>query len=253
MWLIIISTTCWFINQIWYGFFIIVWFGACATEVDCHCSVVPTVILPKHHHILELNSNSNFSCHEHIFFELLFDFSFLWLQVTTVDRYQGQQNDYVLISLVRTKAVGHLRDVRRLVVAMSRARLGLYIFARVELFQNCYELSPAFNQVSESLFAIWHSFILYSKVFHRYVKTVLLFIFLYFSYARGHKSYFSLLGRISLPADQWVFLSTIWSWRNWLTISNGWKVFAQMVTWPLKNGKAFFYKGVLWQNYTILT
>ncbi len=67
-----------------------------------------------------------------------------------MDRYQGQQNDYVLISLVRTKAVGHLRDVRRLVVAMSRARLGLYIFARVELFQNCYELSPAFNQVSES-------------------------------------------------------------------------------------------------------
>ena len=50
--------------------------------------------------------------------------------VTTVDRYQGQQNDYVLLSLVRTKAVGHLRDVRRLIVAMSRARLGLYIFAR---------------------------------------------------------------------------------------------------------------------------
>ena len=65
-----------------------------------------------------------------------------------MDRYQGQQNDYIIISLVRTKAVGHLRDVRRLVVAMSRARLGLYIFARVDLFRNCYELSPAFRQVS---------------------------------------------------------------------------------------------------------
>nr|XP_020469667.1 intron-binding protein aquarius [Monopterus albus] len=69
-------------------------------------------------------------------------------QVTTVDRFQGQQNDYIILSLVRTKAVGHLRDVRRLVVAMSRARLGLYIFARVSLFQNCFELTPAFNQLT---------------------------------------------------------------------------------------------------------
>ncbi|XP_002731855.1 RNA helicase aquarius-like, partial [Saccoglossus kowalevskii] len=70
-------------------------------------------------------------------------------KVTTVDRFQGQQNDYILLSLVRTKAVGHLRDVRRLVVAMSRARLGLYVFARVSLFQNCYELSPTFNQLMQ--------------------------------------------------------------------------------------------------------
>ncbi|KAE8290116.1 Intron-binding protein aquarius Intron-binding protein of 160 kDa [Larimichthys crocea] len=69
-------------------------------------------------------------------------------KITTVDRFQGQQNDYIILSLVRTKAVGHLRDVRRLVVAMSRARLGLYIFARVSLFQNCFELTPAFNQLT---------------------------------------------------------------------------------------------------------
>ena len=82
MWLIIISTTCtcWFINQIWYGFFIIVWFGSCATEVDCYFSVVPTAILPNHHHILVLNLNSNFSCHDHFLVELLFDFSFLWFR-----------------------------------------------------------------------------------------------------------------------------------------------------------------------------
>ncbi|XP_019770956.2 RNA helicase aquarius isoform X1 [Dendroctonus ponderosae] len=69
-------------------------------------------------------------------------------KVTTVDKYQGQQNDYILLSLVKTNAVGHLRDVRRLVVAMSRARLGLYIFARVALFQNCFELTPAFEQLT---------------------------------------------------------------------------------------------------------
>ncbi|EDW66854.2 RNA helicase aquarius [Drosophila virilis] len=66
-------------------------------------------------------------------------------KITTVDKYQGQQNDYILISLVRTKAVGHLRDVRRLVVAMSRARLGLYIFGRVSLFKNCLELQQTFK------------------------------------------------------------------------------------------------------------
>merc|ERR1712086_253139 len=61
--------------------------------------------------------------------------------ISTVDQYQGQQNDYILLSLVRTKTVGHLRDVRRLVVAVSRARLGLYIFCRKSLFENRYELT----------------------------------------------------------------------------------------------------------------
>lgn len=67
------------------------------------------------------------------------------LKVTTVDKYQGQQNDFILLSFVRTKTVGHLRDVRRLVVAMSRARLGLYIFGRVSLFKDCFELQPVFD------------------------------------------------------------------------------------------------------------
>ncbi|KAK9820367.1 hypothetical protein WJX72_009525 [[Myrmecia] bisecta] len=68
-------------------------------------------------------------------------------KITTVDKYQGQQNDYILLSLVRSRAVGHIRDVRRLVVAMSRARLGLYVFGRRELFQNCYELQPTLSQM----------------------------------------------------------------------------------------------------------
>jgi intron-binding protein aquarius len=42
--------------------------------------------------------------------------------------------DYVLLSLVRTNHVGHLKDERRLTVALSRARLGLYIFCRLDLF-----------------------------------------------------------------------------------------------------------------------
>jgi len=66
-------------------------------------------------------------------------------RISTVDKYQGQQNDYVLLSLVRSRTAGHIRDVRRLVVAMSRARLGLYVFGRESLFKNCFELTPTFN------------------------------------------------------------------------------------------------------------
>ncbi|KAG0259623.1 hypothetical protein BG011_002514 [Mortierella polycephala] len=75
--------------------------------------------------------------------------------VTTVDKYQGQQNDYVLLSLVRTKAVGHIRDVRRLIVALSRARLGLYIFGRQKLFENCHELEPAFKRLLQRPTKLW--------------------------------------------------------------------------------------------------
>ncbi|XP_028795937.1 RNA helicase aquarius [Neltuma alba] len=66
-------------------------------------------------------------------------------KIATVDKFQGQQNDFILLSLVRTRFVGHLRDVRRLVVAMSRARLGLYVFCRRSLFEQCYELQPTFQ------------------------------------------------------------------------------------------------------------
>lgn len=69
--------------------------------------------------------------------------------VSTVDQYQGQQNDIILLSLVRTKTVGHLRDIRRLVVAVSRARLGLYVFCRKELFSRCQELKATMNQFED--------------------------------------------------------------------------------------------------------
>ncbi|KAK9325607.1 P-loop containing nucleoside triphosphate hydrolase protein [Lipomyces orientalis] len=62
--------------------------------------------------------------------------------VATVDQYQGEQNDYIILSLVRTKRVGYLRDVRRLTVAMSRARLGLYVLGRRYLVESSVEIRP---------------------------------------------------------------------------------------------------------------
>jgi helicase required for RNAi-mediated heterochromatin assembly 1 len=53
------------------------------------------------------------------------------LGVYTVDKFQGEENDIVLLSLVRSNwynEVGFLDNKNRLVVALSRARRGLYIF-----------------------------------------------------------------------------------------------------------------------------
>ncbi|EGC40086.1 hypothetical protein DICPUDRAFT_147081 [Dictyostelium purpureum] len=68
-------------------------------------------------------------------------------KITTIDKYQGQQNDIILLSLVRTKSYGHLRDPRRLIVAMSRARLGLYVFCKKQFWRNCYETSLVFSKL----------------------------------------------------------------------------------------------------------
>lgn len=45
--------------------------------------------------------------------------------------------------------MGYLRDIRRLTVALSRARLGLYMLGRREIFEGCYELKQAFDILLE--------------------------------------------------------------------------------------------------------
>eukprot|EP00549_Striatella_unipunctata_P000353 CAMPEP_0118689920 /NCGR_PEP_ID=MMETSP0800-20121206/9772_1 /TAXON_ID=210618 ORGANISM="Striatella unipunctata, Strain CCMP2910" /NCGR_SAMPLE_ID=MMETSP0800 /ASSEMBLY_ACC=CAM_ASM_000638 /LENGTH=960 /DNA_ID=CAMNT_0006587401 /DNA_START=100 /DNA_END=2982 /DNA_ORIENTATION=+ len=69
--------------------------------------------------------------------------------VSTVDHYQGQQNDFVILSLVRTSSVGHIRDIRRLVVGVSRARLGLYVVCRSNIFSACHELRSTMAQFED--------------------------------------------------------------------------------------------------------
>ncbi|GFE55811.1 intron-binding aquarius protein [Babesia ovis] len=62
--------------------------------------------------------------------------------VATIDKFQGRQSDFVLLSLVRSTRPGHLRDPRRMLVALSRARLGLYIFGSWRIFNGCRQLKP---------------------------------------------------------------------------------------------------------------
>ena len=53
----------------------------------------------------------------------------------------------VILSLVRTKVFGYLRDIRRWVVAMSRARLGLYVLGRRSLFESCPEIQETWTKL----------------------------------------------------------------------------------------------------------
>lgn len=57
------------------------------------------------------------------------------LSVNTVDGFQGQERDVIFISLVRANEegqIGFLRDLRRMNVAMTRARMKLVIFGEAE-------------------------------------------------------------------------------------------------------------------------
>lgn len=52
-----------------------------------------------------------------------------------VDKYQGEENDIILLSLVRSNKdanIGFLKTENRVCVALSRAKKGLYIIGNME-------------------------------------------------------------------------------------------------------------------------
>ena len=72
-------------------------------------------------------------------------------KVVTVDSYQGEENEVVLLSLVRSNSyfsIGFAGIANRVCVALSRARCGFYIFGNGELF--CSE-SKLWSRVVEIL------------------------------------------------------------------------------------------------------
>jgi len=56
------------------------------------------------------------------------------VKCVVVDKYQGEENDIILLSLVRSNEeakIGFLKTENRVCVALSRARLGLYIIGNM--------------------------------------------------------------------------------------------------------------------------
>ena len=61
------------------------------------------------------------------------------LRVSTVDNYQGEENDIILLSLVRSnseKKVGFLKEDNRVCVALSRARKGFYCIGNFDMLRD---------------------------------------------------------------------------------------------------------------------
>uniref|UniRef100_A0A914PRP9 NFX1-type zinc finger-containing protein 1 n=1 Tax=Panagrolaimus davidi TaxID=227884 RepID=A0A914PRP9_9BILA len=64
------------------------------------------------------------------------------LVIQSVDNYQGEENDIVILSLVRSNnpenKIGFLKIPNRVCVALSRAKLGLYVICNMDFFaKNC--------------------------------------------------------------------------------------------------------------------
>jgi len=59
------------------------------------------------------------------------------IDIVNVDGYQGRENDFVFLHLVRcnrAKSIGFAANINRLNVAISRARFGLIIFGSLKMF-----------------------------------------------------------------------------------------------------------------------
>ncbi|XP_007548089.1 NFX1-type zinc finger-containing protein 1 isoform X1 [Poecilia formosa] len=85
---------------------------------------------------------------------------FSGVKVHVVDKYQGEENDIILLSLVRSNPqgkVGFLNIPNRVCVALSRAKKGLYcignseILSRVELWSNIFHTLREKEQVGRAL------------------------------------------------------------------------------------------------------
>eukprot|EP00922_Rhytidocystis_sp_ex-Travisia-forbesii_P000527 GHVS01000780.1.p1 GENE.GHVS01000780.1~~GHVS01000780.1.p1 ORF type:complete len:953 (-),score=91.30 GHVS01000780.1:230-3088(-) len=65
----------------------------------------------------------------------------------TIDMYQGDENDFILVSCVRSSKPGFLADRNRLIVATSRARCGTYFFGNGQLLRRV----PEWNLVMQHM------------------------------------------------------------------------------------------------------
>ena len=74
--------------------------------------------------------------------------------VKTVDSYQGEENDIVLLSLARSNTagkIGFLEISNRVCVALSRAKLGFYVFGDSDLLSSRSELwGSVIGEMAES-------------------------------------------------------------------------------------------------------
>ncbi|KAI5154428.1 hypothetical protein NEPAR06_1113 [Nematocida parisii] len=74
------------------------------------------------------------------------------IDIATVDGFQGQEKDCIIISTVRSKRIGFLSDIRRMNVALTRARYTLIIVGSMRLLQQDPTWQPLIKYVNENNF-----------------------------------------------------------------------------------------------------
>eukprot|EP00925_Amoebophrya_sp_RCC4383_P013409 GSA25T00016928001.1 len=77
------------------------------------------------------------------------------LYISTVDGFQGSEADVVLLSLVRTKALGFVADRRRMNVALTRAKQAIVVFGSRTLLGRQDKNSKDVADGERSLWAEW--------------------------------------------------------------------------------------------------
>jgi len=69
------------------------------------------------------------------------------MKVTVVDNYQGEENDIVILSLVRSnneERIGFLKTENRICVALSRAKIGFFLLGNFTQLARC---SPIWSKI----------------------------------------------------------------------------------------------------------
>ena len=81
-------------------------------------------------------------------------YQFEGVRVTVVDNFQGEENDIIILSLVRSnrkRIAGFLKIENRICVALSRAKKGFYCFGNFDLLRNSCDTWESILQYMESI------------------------------------------------------------------------------------------------------
>lgn len=74
------------------------------------------------------------------------------INIRTIDEYQGDENDFIIISLTRSnkrRNIGFLKEIERRCVAQSRAKCGMYFVGNEAMFRNDTTWMYLMNRMSE--------------------------------------------------------------------------------------------------------